>query len=171
MTTQRQILANRANAKLSTGSKTKEGKARSRQNAWKHGFTASKIVVADEDPLELDNLSAELYEVYQPLPGQESMLVDLLAFYGWRLLRVPGVEAAIIKNACKMAFGAFDHQTRLGDALVSGSSQAGLALLGRYEAGLMRNITRTLHLLLLLQDRRRAQEDNGTLELLPSSKE
>ncbi|MGB5901670.1 MAG: hypothetical protein WBH00_02375 [Xanthobacteraceae bacterium] len=39
MATAKQIAANRANAKRSTGPKTAAGKARSRRNAFKHGFS------------------------------------------------------------------------------------------------------------------------------------
>ncbi|MGB3043779.1 MAG: hypothetical protein WBB98_11385 [Xanthobacteraceae bacterium] len=39
MATAKQIAANRANAKRSTGPKTTAGKARSRRNAFKHGFS------------------------------------------------------------------------------------------------------------------------------------
>ncbi|MGX9393314.1 hypothetical protein ACWX0K_16525 [Nitrobacteraceae bacterium UC4446_H13] len=39
MATAKQIAANRANAKRSTGPKTAVGKARSRRNALKHGFS------------------------------------------------------------------------------------------------------------------------------------
>ena len=38
MTSQRQLEANRANAKRSTGPKTPQGKARSRRNSYKHGL-------------------------------------------------------------------------------------------------------------------------------------
>jgi hypothetical protein len=45
MTSPRQIAANRANAKKSSGPKTKHGKARSAQNARRHGLSLS-----DSDP-------------------------------------------------------------------------------------------------------------------------
>ena len=40
MTTQKQIEANRANARRSTGPKSAAGKRRSRKNAYRHGFAA-----------------------------------------------------------------------------------------------------------------------------------
>ena len=45
MTSSKQIQANRANAKKSTGPKTEAGKARSRRNAWKHGLTAETLII------------------------------------------------------------------------------------------------------------------------------
>jgi hypothetical protein len=45
--------ASRRNGAKSRGPKTAEGKARSSQNALKHGFRAQKfVVVGDEDPKE-----------------------------------------------------------------------------------------------------------------------
>ena len=46
-----------------------------------------------------------------------------------------------------------------------------LALLSRYETALMNNFNRTLQQLLVLQDRRRLQEEESmTLDLLPEPK-
>ena len=44
MATIKKILANRANAKKSTGPKTNLGKIKSSQNAIKHGLNAEKFV-------------------------------------------------------------------------------------------------------------------------------
>ena len=41
--------ADTANACLSTGPKTPEGKARSSQNARKHGLTAEGLIIGPED--------------------------------------------------------------------------------------------------------------------------
>ena len=54
MPTTAQRKANRQNAKKSTGPRTPEGKARSSQNALKHGLLARDAVMADEDPAEYD---------------------------------------------------------------------------------------------------------------------
>jgi hypothetical protein len=47
MPSERQIAANRANAKRSTGPKTIAGKLRSSRNAIKHGLSSSAFVPAD----------------------------------------------------------------------------------------------------------------------------
>jgi hypothetical protein len=43
-----QILANQANAKLSTGPKSEAGKERSRRNSLKHGMTGGGVVLPEE---------------------------------------------------------------------------------------------------------------------------
>ena len=45
MTSQKQIEANKANAKKSTGPKTEAGKLRSSMNAVTHGLTATSILI------------------------------------------------------------------------------------------------------------------------------
>jgi hypothetical protein len=48
MASERQIAANRANAKRSTGPKTAAGKLRSSRNALKHGLSASGFLPMDD---------------------------------------------------------------------------------------------------------------------------
>ena len=49
MSSEARQTANAANARLSTGPSTEEGKARSSQNARTHGLTAARLVIAPED--------------------------------------------------------------------------------------------------------------------------
>jgi hypothetical protein len=100
MPSKKQLAANRANAKRSTGPKTDEGKARSRLNAWKHGLTAEDIVIYHEDPRAFEPLRAELWEQLAPCAGLESMLVERLASLEWRLRRIPVLEAAALDAYC-----------------------------------------------------------------------
>jgi len=72
-----QLAANRANAGKSTGPRSSQGKARSAQNARKHGFTASTFaVVRLEDLHEVEHLRADLISVYQPLNSQELFAIE-----------------------------------------------------------------------------------------------
>src|SRR5215470_15824011 len=89
--------ANRINAKRSSGPRTELGKSRSKMNALKHGLSAKKIVIGDEDPKEFEALRAALERDWQPETAFESELVDQLAGSLWRLRRVPAIEAAIVR--------------------------------------------------------------------------
>src|SRR6476660_3068356 len=98
MSTEKQIAANRANAKRSTGPNTSGGKARSRMNAWKHGLRAETVVIAGEDAKDLQAIQRELWEEHQPEPGMESLLVERLAHYAWRMRRAVVFEAALLEE-------------------------------------------------------------------------
>ena len=52
MATARQVAANRRNALRSTGPRTAAGKLASSQNALRHGLTARRAFVPDEDARE-----------------------------------------------------------------------------------------------------------------------
>ena len=69
MASDKQLIANRANAMRSTGPKTAAGKGLSRMNAHKLGLTAETIVIGDEDPKAFDTLRSALEEDYNPRPG------------------------------------------------------------------------------------------------------
>ena len=150
MTSVKQLAANRANAKKSTGPRTEAGKSRSRLNSWKHGLTAKEITSEGESPRKFDTLRAELWDQLQPAVGLESVLADRLTAYDWRLRRVPGLEARC-----------FDDGTKIDYA-----NSTYLTILARYDTALLNAFDRTLQQLLVLQDRRRAKEREGTVELL-----
>ena len=52
MRTDKQLDANRQNAKNSTGPRTEHGKHRSRRNAFRHGLTAETVIDVLEDPAD-----------------------------------------------------------------------------------------------------------------------
>jgi hypothetical protein len=92
MATQRQIEANRRNARKSTGPRTLEGKASSSRNALTHGLTAEAIVLPHEEWSQYVELRLALLDTYQPANPAEQMLVDLVAGSYWRLLRCRRLE-------------------------------------------------------------------------------
>ena len=51
---EKQLAANIANAKHSTGPNTADGKARSSQNARRHGITAQTTIMTEEDRIKHD---------------------------------------------------------------------------------------------------------------------
>lgn len=54
MATQKQIIANRQNAKCSIGPKTEDGKAVVAKNALKHGIFSKQIVLEEESKKEFE---------------------------------------------------------------------------------------------------------------------
>lgn len=95
MATPNQIEANRRNAQRSTGPRTPEGKAVSRFNAVKTGITAKSMVIPGEDPAELETLSAEYHDQFQPATALERFLVDDLVSADWQLRRLRRIEAQL----------------------------------------------------------------------------
>ena len=83
MATEKQIAANRANAKKSTGPNTEKGKATSSQNAVKTGLDAKSEVMRCESRPEYDLLIAEYYARFQPAIPEERCLVDDLIQAEW----------------------------------------------------------------------------------------
>jgi hypothetical protein len=78
---------NKANAQLSTGPKSAEGKATSSRNSFKHGLYSKELCIPGEDPAALDALKADLRSEHQPATETEAILVNEMAEQYWRLLR------------------------------------------------------------------------------------
>jgi hypothetical protein len=94
MTTARQATTNAENAKLSTGPRTEEGRAASAQNALKHGLSARKYLLPDEDPAEFEDFVADARETYRPANRQEDEMVVQIAISTLRLRRLGRAECS-----------------------------------------------------------------------------
>jgi hypothetical protein len=104
--------ASRSNGARSRGPKTPEGKARSAQNALKHGLRAQKfVVVGDEAPQAFAALESALVDDLAPEGALQGLLAGRNARAAWRLERAERIEAEL-----------FDHHAygnaSLGQALV-----------------------------------------------------
>jgi hypothetical protein len=97
MASQKQQIANRANAARSTGPRSELGKSRSSLNGLKHGLVAKQVVFGDENPIEFDALRAGLQQEFAPGTRFTELMVDRLAEIVWRLRRVARLEAAILE--------------------------------------------------------------------------
>ncbi len=93
MATQKQIEANRRNARRSTGPRTAEGKSISKLNALRTGICAETEVLPDEDPAELAALAAEYDDFYKPSSPAERCCVAALVSADWLLRRFRRIEA------------------------------------------------------------------------------
>ncbi len=99
MATELQIAASRINGARSQGPVSIDGKARSSQNAVRHGLTAKTVVLNNEDPAQFKILCENLANDYQPQTEYEHELVSQLAGARWKLRRCNIVEKGIFDKA------------------------------------------------------------------------
>ncbi len=93
MSTTAQLAANHANAQLSTGPKTEEGKAASSQNNFRHGCTGKFMLLPQESTKEFQELNDALNEEHQPATPTEILLVERMVEHFWlgqRAIRLQG---------------------------------------------------------------------------------
>jgi hypothetical protein len=96
MTSKKQRIANRENAQLSTGPRTKHSKFIVSQNALKHGLSAQNPILPDEDPQLFHKLSEQLNAELQPVGEVERALVMLITGKLWRIARVSRIETGVL---------------------------------------------------------------------------
>jgi hypothetical protein len=137
-----QLEANRANAQLSTGPRTPEGKAISCQNNFRHGFCGQFSVLESEDQQEFDSLLTSLRLEHQPATATENILVDRLAQHFWL-----GQRAQLLQT---MTFANPD--------LPTAQAEHSFALYLRYQTANDRAFSKCLHDLLKLKSEKRKIE-------------
>jgi hypothetical protein len=127
-------------ARLSTGPTTPEGKARSSQNARKHGLTAARFVIAAQERTEFEQFLAELETEIRPQGPLQQILFDQLAVSAWNLRRVRAMEVEVTAQV-----------TSAADLLHNPDLTAKLDRLGRYHTRIERTFYRSLRELKALQ--------------------
>ena len=90
--------ANRANAQLSTGPRTEQGKFASSSNSRTHGLTTRQALLPTEDPSEHEQHHADYLAHYRPKNAIAKAAVVELADLLWRLRRVASFEAQLITS-------------------------------------------------------------------------
>lgn len=90
---------NIANAQNSTGPATAEGKARSSQNALRHGLTSNKVVLAHENADEFKSLRQSFLDTHRPATEREEQLVIRMVEAWWRLNRAYRVETEFLQQS------------------------------------------------------------------------
>jgi hypothetical protein len=137
----RKLAANQANARHSTGPKTMEGKAKSAQNAIKHGIFAKRFLhgASAEDVAEMETAIQEMRDYYQPVGKLEEMLVEKIVVESARYARILGFEEQELSR--KHAFFG-----------------VGLDRFGRYSTSTNRALSRAMEDLARVQAARRARE-------------
>ena len=132
--------ASRRNGTKSRGPKTLEGKARSAQNALKHGLRAlNYVVLPDESAAEFQALEAALVDELAPVGALQVVLA------AWRLARADRMEVELFAER------RWD-QGGVGVALVrDGNGTRSFETLMRYRSAAMAEFMRSLRTLKALQ--------------------
>jgi hypothetical protein len=138
--------ASRRNGARSRGPKTPEGKARSAQNALKHGLRAQKhVVLPEEDVSEFAELEAALVAELAPVGALQTVLARRVAVAVWRLARADRIETELFEER-RFADGG------LGLALIrDGNGTRSFETLLRYRGAAMAEFWRALKTLKALQ--------------------
>lgn len=132
--------ANRRNAQLSTGPKTRAGKAAVSRNGITHGLCARHLVVAREDRRAFEHFHQRLSDELQPATVLQSALVERVVAAAWRLRRVYRIETEIFNQKCA------PFTPGLGKTFIRDSNNANsFTKLSRYETAIERGLYRALH--------------------------
>jgi hypothetical protein len=160
ITTTARAEASRTNGAKSRGPKTPEGRARSAQNALKHGMRAQKhFVLPDEDGAEFAGLEATAVAELAPVGALQTVLARRVAVAAWRLARADRIEAELFEERRSADGG-------LGLALIrDGNGPRSFETLLRYRGAAMAEFWRALRTLKALQ----AEQALGTNAALPVS--
>jgi hypothetical protein len=158
----------RINGAKSHGPKTPEGKARSSQNALRHGLTAAdSATLPTESQDDFQTLLDAYFDRYHPADAIEIELVETLAITRWRLRRVALLESRMLENEMEQSrvslfaqVVTIEDENRLAFAFRNLANGKALDLLIRYEAALTRAYDRTAKQLDLLQNRKVRNEPN-----------
>ncbi|MGH6902782.1 MAG: hypothetical protein ACREIR_08580 [Geminicoccaceae bacterium] len=140
--------ASRRNGAKSRGPKTPEGKARSAQNALKHGMRAQKyVVLPEEDGAEFEALEAALTLELAPQGVLQSILVGRIACAAWRLDRAERIEVELFAERLLAI-----RDGGVGLALIrDGNSTRSFETLLRYRGAALAELMRSLRTLKALQ--------------------
>jgi hypothetical protein len=104
------LAANRANAELSTGPRSAEGKQRSSLNAMKHGLTGRTVVLPKENKEEYLAFAKRIVDSLDPETPVEEELAQCIADQYWRLRRVKAIEDGLVEQG----EATLQHFTTLG---------------------------------------------------------
>lgn len=123
--------AARINGAKSKGPVTPAGKARSSQNALRHGLTSKAVVLTNESDEDFAQFREIFYQRYRPVCDAECLFLEDMIAAAWRLRRIVRIESAAFDialdktievaekdyknpdNDVRLAF-AFDHMVRQG---------------------------------------------------------
>jgi hypothetical protein len=152
-----QLAANRANAQLSSGPSSPEGKLKVSHNALKTGLTGRTILLPTDDIAAYQSLVALINRKFNPADDSEKHLTQSIADTEWRLLRIPTLEAGLYALG-RMELAADCPDPSVLEALIFRTNQKDLRNLALQERRLRNQLKEdTAELRRLQQERQEAQ--------------
>ncbi len=159
MSSQRRLLASRANGALARGRKTAAGIARSAQNALRHGLFARRGLLPDESSESFLELRSQFISRFSPVDDAEKSLIEEMTLYSWRIRRTSALENRIMASTMEPGPVA-DAISRIADAFTAGVSAPRLDLVSRSEARFHRMFQRALKNLVTLRAQKLRNDPN-----------
>jgi hypothetical protein len=169
MPTEKQIEANRRNAKRSPGPSSPEAKAKVRMNAMRDGITGQVITLSEEDRPIFEQLKAELIEDFAPKTTMELRLASSIAWDTWRLDQLRAVEMNLYALGtqdpdCDIECDGPQLHTAMSGALTFVKQAKKMGLLSIYEQRLNRSIHKNMDKLAELQAERKRNYEHDLKE-------
>jgi len=170
-TSDKQIAANRANSKKSTGAKTETGHRNSARNSTRHGVLSSVILLEGESQERSAALVNSLHTEYQPENPAELQYIQKAAVALWRQMRTWAMETAGVTHEMKLQAESVLHENAATRAMLAfqslGDNSRHLELMSRYEHRFDREHYRALEAL----DRRKERKIAARSQFLKDNKE
>ena len=167
-----QLAANRANAQLSTGPQTSEGKSNSSRNSFRHGLTGKIHAASPEDQEAFQQHCALILEALAPVGTLEQEHAQAIAEDRWRLKRARALENAIFAQGIESQASGDENAgpTEVDAALAAGETwvqQArNLQLLTLYEQRINRALLRNTADLETMQAKRKTAHAQAVEEAM-----
>jgi hypothetical protein len=164
---EKQRAASRINGAKSKGPVSIEGRARSSQNALRHGLSSAVVVLPHEDRSLFEHLRDSYMESFQPIDQPQHDLVETMAAARWRLNRLQEIEAKLLEM--EMVRRAKEMTKHLADLTEveklawvfdnMANHSKSLAMQIRYEGSLNRTYERAFKQLQQLQAKQQNEPD------------
>ena len=172
--TDRQLAANRANAQLSTGPTSPQGKAKASLNAVRSALTGRTVLLPTDDAAEYERYIRAYQGELKPVGQRESDLVQSIADSSWRLARIPGLEMAIYaQGRIQFAESFNDHDASLRPGLIELHTllayEKQLRNLQLQEARLHRRREKDIAELRRLHEERKQENERKRLDVLDAA--
>jgi len=123
MRSEKQREASRINGAKSRGPKTPEGKRISAMNAVRTSLLSKTLLIPGESRAHFEAHLRQFIGEHRPLPGNETILVESMATWRWKQLRLMAFETAILSHEIG------NHRAMTPDEPLSDVAHAALAML------------------------------------------